>query len=79
MLSPFGSLGGHRFGDPATRPGAPELLVTATDLCHGTAFEFSPDQVGAMCIDWRDVPLSLPAEMVPTVAGMVPISEGRCP
>jgi len=49
---------GRRLGDAAARPGAPELVITATDLRHGAPFEFAPEMLGPMCIDWRDVPLS---------------------
>lgn len=49
---------GRRLGDAAARPGAPELVITATDLRHGAPFEFMPGVLGTMCIDWREVPLS---------------------
>lgn len=49
---------GRSLGDAADRPGAPELVITATDLRHGAAFEFAPQPLGRMCIDWRQVPLS---------------------
>ena len=49
---------GRSFGDAAARQGAPELLVTATDLRNGQAFEFAAESLGAMCIDWRKIPLS---------------------
>jgi NTE family protein len=49
---------GRRLGDAAARPGAPELVITATDLRHGSPFEFAPGVLGSMCIDWRQVPLS---------------------
>ena len=48
----------RRLGDAAARPGAPELVITATDLRHGAAFEFAAEPLGRMCIDWREVPLS---------------------
>jgi NTE family protein len=50
--------GGRRLGDIANRVGAPELLVTATDLSQGAEFEFSPEQLASMCTDWRQVPIS---------------------
>lgn len=49
---------GKTLGDAASRPGAPELVITATDLRHGGAFEFSSDQLKALCVDWRQLPLS---------------------
>lgn len=49
---------GRTLGDLARRPGAPELLVTATDLRYGHAFEFAPDTLARLCTDWREVPLS---------------------
>lgn len=76
--------GGRRLGDVAARPGAPELLVTATDLRHGAAFEFSPEQLGALCIDWREVPLSFAvaaSAAVPLLLSPVTLHNhaGRCP
>ena len=49
---------GRRLGDAAARPGAPELVITATDLRHGAPFEFAAEPLGRLCIDWRQVPLS---------------------
>lgn len=49
---------GATFGDVAARPGAPELLITATDLRTGMPFEFSPEQMSSICTDWRTVPVS---------------------
>lgn len=49
---------GRTLGDVAARRGAPELLVTATDLRTGFAFEFAPDMLGRLCTDWREVPLA---------------------
>ncbi len=50
--------GSRTLGDAAARPGAPELLIGATDLRNGFAFEFTQEQLAAMCTDWRQVPLS---------------------
>jgi len=50
--------GGMTFGDLEKRPRQPQLLVTATDLSRGTAFEFSWDQFLPICSDLRSVPLS---------------------
>lgn len=49
---------GATFADVVDRPGAPELLVTATDLRNGMPFEFAPEQLSLVCTDWRTVPLS---------------------
>jgi NTE family protein len=50
--------GGATLGDVAKRTGAPELLITATDLRNGMPFEFSPEQLSLICTDWRTIPLS---------------------
>lgn len=52
---------GRTFGDVATRAGAPDLLITATDLRNGFAFEFTQEQLALLCTDWREVPLSFAA------------------
>jgi len=74
---------GRRFGDAALRHGAPELLVTATDLSHGAPFEFSHDQLAAMCIDWREIPLSFAvaaSAAVPLILSPVTLNNytGQC-
>lgn len=46
------------YADLARRPGAPRLLVTATDLSLGTSFEFSWEQFALICSDLSTVPLS---------------------
>lgn len=48
---------GKTFGDLKT-DGAPRLLVTATDLSLGTAFEFTEEQFELICSDLSSVPLS---------------------
>lgn len=49
---------GKKFGDLRRRPGYPDLLVTATDLTTGAAFEFTPEQFDLICSDLSSVPLS---------------------
>jgi NTE family protein len=49
---------GRTFGDLQARPGAPELLVTATDLTTGAPFDFTPEQFGLICSDLDRTPLS---------------------
>lgn len=49
---------GRSFGDLKARPGAPELLVTATDLTTGAPFDFTPEQFGLICSDLDRTPLS---------------------
>lgn len=49
---------GLTYGDLAARPGAPHLLVTATDLSTGAPFEFTAEQLALLCTDLREVPLS---------------------
>lgn len=49
---------GKRFGDVAARPGAPLLVVTATDLSTGAPFEFNPEHLALLCSDLSQMPLS---------------------
>lgn len=49
---------GRTFGDLRARPGAPELLVTATDLTTGAPFDFTPEQFALICSDLDRMPLS---------------------
>ena len=37
---------GRTFGDVRRRPGAPELMITATDLTTGAPFDFTTEQLG---------------------------------
>jgi len=50
--------GGRTFGDVKARPGAPDLMITATDLTTGAPFDFTPDQFGLICSDLDRTPLS---------------------
>ncbi|MFT7775560.1 patatin-like phospholipase family protein [Roseateles sp.] len=49
---------GLSFGDLKRRPGAPELMVTATDLTTGAPFDFTPEQFGLICSDLDRTPLA---------------------
>ncbi|WP_369631524.1 MULTISPECIES: patatin-like phospholipase family protein [unclassified Variovorax] len=49
---------GRRFADVAARPGAPQLVVGATDLTTGAPFEFTHEQLALLCSDLSEVPLS---------------------
>jgi NTE family protein len=49
---------GMRFGDVRRRPGAPELMITATDLTTGAPFDFSAEQFELICSDLDSTPLS---------------------
>ncbi len=49
---------GKTFGDVRQRPNAPRLLVNATDLSLGSAFQFTPQQFSLICSDLDRVPLS---------------------
>ncbi len=50
--------GGMTFGELEKRPRHPQLIVAATDMALGTAFEFTWDQFGLICSDLSSVPLS---------------------
>lgn len=49
---------GKTFADLQERRKGPRLLVTATDLTTGAAFEFTPEQFALICSDLNSVPLS---------------------
>lgn len=49
---------GRTFGDVRRRPGAPELLITATDLTSGAPFDFTAEQFQRICSDLDATPLS---------------------
>ncbi|MBY0239219.1 MAG: patatin-like phospholipase family protein [Burkholderiaceae bacterium] len=48
----------QRFADLKKRPGAPLLVVGATDLTTGAPFEFTAEQLALMCTDLAEIPLS---------------------
>lgn len=60
---------GRTFGDLRDRPRGPDLIVTATDLTTGAAFEFTPEQFALICSDLDSVPLSFAV----TASSAVPI------
>lgn len=50
---------GITYGDLAIRHTRPFLLITATDLTHGTGFEFSQDQFDILCSRFDKFPLAV--------------------
>ncbi|MGM9491060.1 patatin-like phospholipase family protein [Ideonella sp. YS5] len=75
---------GRTFGDLRNRRGGPDLLVTATDLTTGSAFEFSPEQFALICSDLDSVPLSFAvaaSSAVPILLTPVTLRNhaGQCP
>lgn len=49
---------GMSFADVRRRPGAPELMITATDLTTGAPFDFTAEQFELICSDLDATPLS---------------------
>lgn len=49
---------GRTFADVRRRPGAPELMITATDLTSGAPFDFTVEQFQRICSDLDATPLS---------------------
>ncbi|MCE4555946.1 patatin-like phospholipase family protein [Roseateles cellulosilyticus] len=49
---------GRTFADVLKRPGAPELMITATDLTTGAPFDFTAEQFQLICSDLGATPLS---------------------
>lgn len=49
---------GRTFADVRRRPGAPELMITATDLTTGAPFDFTAEQFHLICSDLGATPLS---------------------
>ena len=75
---------GRTFGDLRQRRTGPDLLVTATDLTTGAAFEFSPEQFALICSDLDSVPLSFAvaaSSAVPILLSPVTLRNhaGQCP
>lgn len=50
--------GGRTFADVRRRPGAPDLMITATDLTTGAPFDFTEEQFQVICSDLGVTPLS---------------------
>ena len=76
---------GTTFGDLRKRGRhKPELLVTATDLTTGAAFEFTPEQFALICSDLDSVPLSFAvaaSSSVPVLLSPMTVRNyaGSCP
>jgi NTE family protein len=75
---------GVTFGQMQARAGAPQLLVSATDLTLGTPFEFSPEQFALICSDLAGVPLSFAvaaSSAVPLLLSPMTLQNhaGHCP
>ena len=49
---------GATFGDLATRPGAPFLIINSTDLTSGSRFEFTQDQFDFLKSDLSQFPIA---------------------
>lgn len=49
---------GKTFADARSRPGAPDLMITATDLTTGAPFNFTSEQFQLICSDLDATPLS---------------------
>ena len=51
--------GNKRFADARTRPGAPFLVMNATDMESGEVFAFTPQRFDDICSDLGQLPLSV--------------------
>lgn len=76
--------GGRRFADVRLRPGAPELMITATDLTTGAPFDFTAEQFDLICSDLDQTPLSFAvaaSSAVPLLLSPVTVRNyaGQCP
>ena len=74
---------GITYGDLAARGTRPFLLVSATDLTRGTAFEFSQEQFDRLCSRLDAMPLALAvaaSSAVPVVMSPITLKNdaGRC-
>ena len=77
-------MGGRPSRTSQARRSGPRLLVTATDLTTGAAFEFTPEQFALICSDLNSVPLSLAvaaSSSVPILFSPVTLRNyaGTCP
>jgi NTE family protein len=75
---------GKTFGELRRNSGAPQLLVTATDLTTGAPFEFTPEQFDLICSDLDSVPLSFAvasSSAVPLLLSPMTVRNyaGQCP
>ncbi|WAC71921.1 patatin-like phospholipase family protein [Roseateles sp. SL47] len=75
---------GRTFGDLKARPGAPDLMVTATDLTTGAPFDFTDEQFKLICSDLDRTPLSFAvaaSSAVPILLSPMTLQNfaGQCP
>ncbi|MCV2351222.1 patatin-like phospholipase family protein [Paucibacter sp. Y2R2-4] len=75
---------GMSFADARRRPGAPELMITATDLTTGAPFDFTAEQFELICSDLDNTPLSFAvaaSSAVPLLLSPVTVRNyaGHCP
>lgn len=75
---------GMSFADARRRPGAPELMITATDLTTGAPFDFTAEQFELICSDLDSTPLSFAvaaSSAVPLLLSPVTVRNyaGHCP
>lgn len=75
---------GRTFADVRNRPGAPDLMITATDLTTGAPFDFTAEQFRLICSDLGATPLSFAvaaSSAVPLLLSPVTVSNhaGSCP
>ncbi|HCF2686172.1 TPA: patatin-like phospholipase family protein [Pseudomonas aeruginosa] len=75
---------GRTFGDVRRRPGAPDLMITATDLTTGAPFDFTTEQFRLICSDLDATPLSFAvaaSSAVPLVLSPVTVrnNANTCP
>ena len=71
------------FGDIVDKPGAPRIIVSATDVTTGTRFTFGPTAFNSICSDLKRFPRSRAAaasSAVPVALSSVTINNyaGRC-
>lgn len=75
---------GMTFGDILRRPRHPQLVVSATDMALGTAFDFTAEQFDLICSDLGSVPLSFAvaaSSAVPLLLSPITVRNysGGCP
>lgn len=75
---------GRTFADVRRRPGAPDLMITATDLTTGAPFDFTAEQFQLICSDLGATPLSFAvaaSSAVPLLLSPVTVRNhaGSCP
>ncbi len=75
---------GMTFADVRRRPGAPELIITATDLTTGAPFDFTDEKFELICSDVNATPLSFAvaaSSAVPLLLSPLTLQNhaGHCP